>query len=120
MSRSRRRRTIRTETKAAARTSRRGQTERRSRIISLNATSTDEVSHAYYEKRHGLFTYYLLSGLKGEADRDDDGWTSIKELYGYVRTNVRRVSRRLQSEQTPVIVPSSDQVKDIALSPRVN
>lgn len=89
------------------------------RIISLNATSTDEVSHAFHEMGHGLFTYYLLRGLKGEADRDDDGWTSIKELFGYVRTNVRRVSRRMQSEQTPVIVPSWDRVKDIALSRRV-
>jgi hypothetical protein len=91
-----------------------------SRIISLNATSTNEVSHALYEQRHGLFTYYLLRGLKGDADRDNDGWTSIKELYGYVRSNVRRVSRRMQSEQTPVIVPSSDKVKDIALSRRVH
>jgi uncharacterized caspase-like protein len=90
-----------------------------SQIISLNATSTDEVSHAFHEMRHGLFTYYLLRGLKGEADRDDDGWTSIKELYGYVRTNVRRESHRMQSEQTPVIVPSSDRVRDIALSRRV-
>jgi hypothetical protein len=87
-----------------------------SSIISLNATSTNETSHAFEEKGHGLFTYYLLRGLKGEADSDDDGWTSIKELYGYVRNNVRRVSRRLDSEQTPVIVPPSDQVKDIAVS----
>jgi hypothetical protein len=88
----------------------------RSRIISLNATSTDEVSHAFHEKKHGLFTYYLLRGLKGEADQNHDGWTSIKELYAYVRNNVRRVSRRMQSEQTPVIVPPSNKVRDVALS----
>jgi hypothetical protein len=91
----------------------------RSSIISLNATSTDEVSHAFHEMKHGLFTYYLLRGLKGEADMDNNGWTSVKELYGYVRTNVRRVSRRMKSEQTPVIVPASNKMKDIALSRRV-
>ena len=87
-----------------------------SRIVSFNATSSDEVSLAFPEKGHGLFTYYLLKGLKGEADKDANGWTSIKELYSYVRTNVRRESRRLQSEQTPVIVPPSQEMKDIALS----
>ena len=90
------------------------------RIISFNAPSSDEVSLAYPEKGHGLFTYYLLKGLKGEADKDGNGWTSIKELYSYVRANVRRESRRLQSEQTPVIVPPSEQVKDVTLSRCVN
>jgi hypothetical protein len=87
-----------------------------SSIISLNATSTGQISNAYPEKRHGLFTYYLLRGLKGEADADHDGWSSMKEVYGYVRKHVSRQSRRMQSEQTPSIVPPSDQWKDIALS----
>lgn len=33
-----------------------------SSIISLNATSTGQISNAYPEKKHGLFTYYLLLG----------------------------------------------------------
>lgn len=90
-----------------------------SSIISLNATSTGQMSNAYPEKKHGLFTYYLLRGMKGEADVDHDGWTSIKEMYGYVRTNVTRQSRRMESEQIPSIVPPSDQWKDVALSRRV-
>lgn len=85
-------------------------------IISLNATSTGQISNAFPEKRHGLFTYYLLRGMNGEADADQDGWTSMKEVYGYVRSHVRRVSRRMQSEQTPSIVPPSDLWKDIRLS----
>jgi hypothetical protein len=87
-----------------------------SAIISLNATSTGQISNAYPEKGHGLFTYYLLRGMKGEADADHDGWSSMKEMYGYVRKHVTRQSRRMQSEQTPSIVPPSDQWKDIALS----
>jgi hypothetical protein len=84
-------------------------------IISLNATSTGEISNAFPEKEHGLFTYYLLRGMKGEADTDDDGWASIKEVYEYVRSHVSRESRRMQSEQTPTIVPSTGQMKDVAL-----
>ena len=85
-------------------------------IVSLNATSTGQISNAYPEKGHGLFTYYLLRGLKGEADTDDDGWTSVKEIYGYVRSHVTRVSRRLQSEQTPIVLPPTDEMKDVAIS----
>lgn len=87
-----------------------------SSIISFSATSTGQMSNAFPEKRHGLFTYYLLRGLKGEADMDDDGWTSIKEVYGYVRRNVSRESRRIQQEQTPVIMPPPEQLKDIGLT----
>lgn len=36
-----------------------------SSIISLNATTTDQLSNAWPEKRHGLFTYYLLRGIRG-------------------------------------------------------
>lgn len=91
-----------------------------SSIVSFNATSTGEISNAFPEKGHGLFTYYLLRGLRGEADADDDGWTSVKEMYGYVRSNVTRESRRLQSEQTPMIVPSTDMMKDVGLSRSVH
>ena len=85
-------------------------------IISLNATSTGQISNAFPEKEHGLFTYYLLRGLKGAADADDNGWISVKEIYEYVRHHVDRESRRLQSRQTPVIVPSEDKWKDVAMS----
>jgi hypothetical protein len=85
-------------------------------IVSFNATSTGELSNAYPEKEHGLFTYYLLRGLKGEADTDDDGWTSVKEIYGYVRSHVMRESRRMQSEQTPILLPSVSKIKDVVVS----
>ena len=85
-------------------------------IVSFNATSTGELSNAYPEKEHGLFTYYLLRGLKGEADTDDDGWTSVKEIYGYVRSHVMRESRRMQSEQTPILLPSIGKIKDVVVS----
>lgn len=89
-------------------------------IISLNATSSGQISNSYREKEHGLFTYYLLRAMKGEADVNDDGWSSVKEVFAYVRDRVRRQSRRMQTEQTPSIVPESNRWKDIALSRTVN
>lgn len=40
-----------------------------------------------------VFTGALVQGLRtGEADRDQDGWVSLDELYAYVHDEVRRVN----------------------------
>jgi hypothetical protein len=38
---------------------------------------------------HGVFTYYLLQGLKGSADTNGDRLVSIGEVFRYVRQKVR-------------------------------
>lgn len=83
------------------------------KVISLTASTGGQISNAYPEKKHGLFTFFLLSGLKGRADANEDGWVTVGELYNYVKDNVSRVSRRKGIEQTPVIIPSFDIVKGI-------
>ena len=84
-------------------------------IIALTATSKGQTSIAYPETGHGLFTYYLLRALKGEADTDDDQWISIKEIYDYVSAHVSRAARKLGSDQDPSITPSEETLKDIAI-----
>jgi len=84
-------------------------------IVALSATSKGQTSIAYPETGHGLFTYYLLRALKGEADADDDQWISIKEVYDYVSRHVSRVARRLGSDQDPSITPSTGKLKDMAI-----
>jgi len=38
---------------------------------------------------HGVFTYYLLEGLKGNADTNGDHLVSVGEVFRYVRQKVR-------------------------------
>jgi len=38
---------------------------------------------------HGIFTYYVVKGLEGEADTNGDGIVDADELAEYVHTNVR-------------------------------
>jgi tetratricopeptide (TPR) repeat protein/uncharacterized caspase-like protein len=38
---------------------------------------------------HGVFTYYVVKGLEGEADTNGDGIVDADELAEYVHTNVR-------------------------------
>lgn len=41
---------------------------------------------------HGIFTYYVISGLKGEADENRDARITADELAEYVRRNVREAT----------------------------
>ena len=46
---------------------------------------------------HGIFTYYVVKGLEGEADTNGDGVVSADELAEYVHTNVRLATNAAQN-----------------------
>ena len=52
---------------------------------------------------HGVFTYYLIEGLSGEADDDADGVVTASELLEYLPERVREASKRLGCEHVPVL-----------------
>jgi len=68
------------------------------RVI-LTASGANEVSGEDDELRHGVFTYFLLKGLRGKADTDRDGIITVDEVYRYVS---REVPRATGQEQHPV------------------
>jgi serine/threonine protein kinase len=43
--------------------------------------------------QHGLFTYHLLEGMRGAADRDGNGKVGVAELFEYVAEAVERDAR---------------------------
>jgi tetratricopeptide (TPR) repeat protein len=45
---------------------------------------------------HGVFTYYLLKGLMGEADLDKDSTVTASELISYLQSNVEDATERQQ------------------------
>jgi len=55
---------------------------------------------------HGVFTYFLLKGLRGEADRNKDNFVSINELYDYLS---RKVNEETNGKQNPVLYGKYDQ-----------
>jgi uncharacterized caspase-like protein/tetratricopeptide (TPR) repeat protein len=46
---------------------------------------------------HGIFTYYVVKGLEGEADTNGDGIVDADELAEYVHTNVRLATEARQN-----------------------
>ncbi|MFA6316532.1 MAG: caspase family protein [Elusimicrobiota bacterium] len=67
----------------------------------LTASAADEVTGSLEKKGHGLFTYYLLKGLQGEADADKDGHVTLGELHAYAAKAVGKAARLQNREQTP-------------------
>ncbi|MFZ3012394.1 MAG: caspase family protein [Nitrospira sp.] len=58
------------------------------------------------QHRHGLFTYYLLKGLRGEADTNRNGTVTFGELTGYVRQKVSWAAKtQFNQEQRPLLLP---------------
>ena len=47
--------------------------------------------------RQGVFSHFLIKGLKGEADLNKNKTVSIKELFNYVYFNVRQYTGNVQS-----------------------
>ena len=78
-------------------------------MIIMAASSGYETSSTYNDKGHGLFTYFLLKGIKGEADTNKDGKMEIEELYQYLKPQVQKIARRLyNNEQTPQLITPVD------------
>ncbi|MFQ5446977.1 MAG: caspase family protein [Saprospiraceae bacterium] len=71
----------------------------------LMSSKGGEVSLEDSGLRSGVFSYYLIKGLKGEADRDGDKIVTIGELYSYVTD---KVSRYTAGAQTPTITGHYD------------
>jgi uncharacterized caspase-like protein len=68
------------------------------RII-LTASGANEVSCENDTLKHGIFTYFLLEGLRGKADADQDGVVTVDEAYAYVSKHVPQATGQ---EQHPV------------------
>ncbi|MFA6003142.1 MAG: caspase family protein [Elusimicrobiota bacterium] len=75
-------------------------------MVVLSAAQGDQISTYFPETQHGMLTYFLLRGLRGAADADQDGSVTTRELFEYVRPLVEREARKQHVAQTPAIAPA--------------
>jgi uncharacterized caspase-like protein len=59
---------------------------------------------------HGLFTYTILEGLSGKADKNNDSIITFRELFDYAYLRVKELSN---DEQNPVFIGGMDNKKTI-------
>jgi uncharacterized caspase-like protein len=75
-------------------------------LIRLIGTTGTGKSFESDKLRHGLFTYYLLRGLRGEADVDFNGEVTLRELTDYVNRQVLTAARAIfHQDQQPHFIP---------------
>lgn len=63
----------------------------------LMSSKETEYSLEDHGLRQGVFSHYLMRGLKGEANSNNDRLISISELYDYVNYNVKRYTGNIQN-----------------------
>ena len=79
-------------------------------VTVLSASGGDQTSSTYDEKGHGLFTYFLLKGIKDEEVVSSDGSLKLKHLFSYLKPQVERIARKqYNNEQTPQLIFSKDE-----------
>lgn len=75
----------------------------------LTAASSDEITTTLEEEGHGIFTYFFLKGLNGEA-KDRQGSITAASLYDYLKPRVQDEARLQNREQTPTLATKTGMV----------
>lgn len=56
--------------------------------IAITSSSGEELSYEVSDLKNGVFSYYLIEGLTGQADKNNDSKISMEEAYGYLTPKV--------------------------------
>lgn len=80
----------------------------RKKAVLIASSNVATPSVQFDRGQHGLFTYYWLKGLGGEADDDRNGIVGVTELYGYLKDRLPDATRvEGQKARSPVMVPKA-------------
>lgn len=69
--------------------------------LTLASCGVEEQSFEDEEIGHGVFTHYLIQGMEGAGDNDQDGIITATELSTYVQSEVREWAWERGRQQTP-------------------
>ncbi len=73
-------------------------------MIVLTSCSQGGYSYEEPDFGHGVFTHFLIEGLRGNADSDKDYDITVTEIYQYVKQKVDEYSIASGKKQTPNLI----------------
>ncbi len=73
----------------------------------FTAAAGDQTAKPLEGAKHGLFSYFLMKGMEGEADSNKDNTNTAGELQAYVQKNVIQQS---SGSQTPELQGDTNRV----------
>jgi uncharacterized caspase-like protein len=76
----------------------------------ISASQADQISSSSPELQHGIFSYYLMRGIEGEADSNKDGKITLDEIQKYLSENVGRQARIMNRQQEPQVIGDGSRI----------
>ena len=73
----------------------------------MTAAAGDQTAKPLEEAKHGMFSYFLMKGMEGDADTNQDNQITAGELHAYVQ---ERVIQQSSGSQTPELQGDADRV----------
>jgi hypothetical protein len=87
-------------------------------VVRLIGTSGLQPGLEPDQLRHGLYTYYLLRGMKGEADANRNGEITLGELTLFLGQTVPAAARsQFSQDQRPLVLPPLSPASQISALP---
>lgn len=76
----------------------------------ITASAADQFSSASQDLKHGIFSFYLMKALEGDADENNDGRLTSGELQRYLSDMVGRQAMGLNRTQNTQLFGNADRV----------
>jgi hypothetical protein len=76
----------------------------------LSASAPEQIASSSPDLKHGIFSYYLMKGMEGEADQNKDGVITVQEMQSYLSDSVGRKAMSLSRTQQPQVVGDQSKV----------
>jgi hypothetical protein len=76
----------------------------------ITASQNDQISSSNPDLQHGIFSYYLMKGMEGDADANKDGKITLGEMQAYLAENVGRQAGMMSRKQEPQLVGDPNRV----------
>jgi len=76
----------------------------------FSAAASDETARSHPSLKHGLFSYWMMRGLGGEADINNDSKLTNGELHTFISKKVQQTATTAGYKQHPQLVGDKDKV----------
>jgi hypothetical protein len=76
----------------------------------ITASQSDQISSSSPDLKHGIFSFYLMKGMEGEADANKDGKITVGEMQAYLVENVGRQAGMMSRKQQPQLIGDANKV----------
>ncbi|CAM8661749.1 Caspase domain containing protein [Oxalobacteraceae bacterium] len=76
----------------------------------ITASSNDQISSSSPELQHGIFSFYLMKGMEGDADINNDGQITAGEMQRYVSDKVSRQAMSMNRKQDTQLIGEPNKV----------